>query len=413
MERLIPTVRSYAWGSRSALAQLRGDDRPSDHPEAELWLGAHPGDPAVLADGRSLLEAIDADPAGQLGPAVVDRFGGQLPFLLKILAAEEPLSLQAHPSKTQAEEGFAREERAGIAVDAQNRNYRDRNHKPEIVVALTDFEALAGFRCPVQTVAVLEALAVPALEPHAVLLRGQPDEEGLRALFTTWITMPQSAVDALLPAVLDGCVRYLAARGGDDPLAPVLRSILEIGEAYPGDVGVLSALLLNRIDLRPGEGLYLPAGNLHAYLRGTAVELMASSDNVLRGGLTPKHVDVPELLRVLDFHGMDVDPMTDLGDDGAPLPGEHVYPLHAADFRLSRIRVTDEPLALAGRAGDGPRGPEVLLCVSGRAVVECDGRTEVLGPTEAAWVAAADGPVRVRAETAEALVFRATVPQDR
>lgn len=410
MEQLFPTVRSYAWGSRSALAQLRGDDRPSAHPEAELWLGAHPGDPAMLADGRSLLAAIDDDPAGQLGPAVVDRFGGQLPFLLKILAAEEPLSLQAHPSKTQAEEGFDREQRAGIAVDAQDRNYRDRNHKPEIVVALTDFEALAGFRCPVQTVAVLEALGVPELEPHAALLRGQPDEEGLRALFTTWITMPQSAVDQLLPAVLDGCVRYLTAHGGDDALATVLRSTLEIGEAYPGDVGVLSALLLNRVDLRPGEGLYLPAGNLHAYLRGTAVELMASSDNVLRGGLTPKHVDVPELLRVLDFHGMDVDPMTDRDADGEPVPGEYVYPLHSADFRLSRIRATAEPLTLPGRDTGAPTGPEVLLCVGGRAVLECDGRTEVLGPTEAAWVPASDGAVRVRAEDAETLLFRAVVP---
>ena len=184
-------MRTYAWGSRTAIADFTGAPSPTAHPEAELWFGAHPGDPAWLQtdDGeQSLLEALRADPEGELGPAVRGRFGDTLPFLLKVLAADEPLSLQAHPSTEQAIEGYAREERMGIPVSAPTRNYRDRSHKPEILVALSQFEALAGFRPAARTVEVMQALAPGVLEPFINLLSGQSDADGLRALFTTWIT---------------------------------------------------------------------------------------------------------------------------------------------------------------------------------------------------------------------------------
>lgn len=417
MELLEAAVRSYAWGSRTAIAQLRGDREPTPHPEAELWLGAHPGDPARLAGGSdcSLLELIEADPAGQLGRQVLSKFGPRLPFLLKVLAAEEPLSLQAHPSKRQAEEGYDREDERGLPVDSPLRNYRDRNHKPEVVVALGPFEALAGFRDAATTVEVLSCLDVPELEPHIELLRGQPDEAGLRALFTTWITMPQNAVGQLLPRVVEGCVRYLAEHGGAGRHSAVMRTVLEISDTYPGDVGVLSSMLLNRVTLQDGEALYLPAGNLHAYLSGMAVEVMANSDNVLRGGLTPKHVDVPELLRVLDFHSFDAEPMTDTAEPGGPhIAGEFEYPAYSQDFRLSRVLLgpgedTAGEATLGGRDDPDARGPEILLCVNGSVELICGEQSLRLDSAQAAWVAASDSAVTLRAGATGTRVFRATV----
>ena len=302
MELLRGAIRTYAWGSRTAIADFTGRPAPTAHPEAELWLGAHPADPAFIEgpDGeRSLLDVVSSDPEGQLGATVRSRFGDALPFLVKVLAADEPLSLQAHPSTEQAVEGFAREDRAGVPLSSPVRNYRDRSHKPELIVALGSFEALAGFRPVARTVELMRALAVSDLDPFVALLQGQSDADGLRALFTTWITAPQPDLDVLVPAVIDGAISYV--RSGAAEFEAEAKTLLELGERYPGDAGVLAAMLLNRMHLEPGEAIYLPAGNLHAYLRGVGVEVMANSDNVLRGGLTPKHVDVPELLRVLDF----------------------------------------------------------------------------------------------------------------
>ena len=211
------------------------------------------------------------------------RYGARLPFLLKLLAAEEPLSLQAHPSSEQAREGFARENRLGVPIDSAVRNYRDDSAKPELVVALDRFDALAGFRDPSATVELLEALEVPELRKYVDLLSGQPDSDGLRALFTTWITLPAGALSEVVDTVVAGCARYLHRDRTE--FASEAATIVELAQHYPGDPGVLGALLLNRVSLAPGEGLYLNAGNLHAYLGGLAVEIMANSDNVLRGGL--------------------------------------------------------------------------------------------------------------------------------
>jgi mannose-6-phosphate isomerase len=263
MQLLDNRVRPYAWGSRTTIAELLGRSVPAPHPEAELWLGAHPGDPSsvVAADGatRSLIDVLGADPAHQLGPAVAERWGERLPFLLKVLAAEEPLSLQAHPSVGQAAEGYAREERAGIPREAGNRNYPDPTAKPELLCALTEFHALAGFRDPARTVELLRAVETPALARHVDLLAAEPNGEGLRALFTTWITLPQPAIDALLPDLLDACVMHVKDHG---EFELECRTVLELGERYPGDCGVLAALLLNRLVLAPGEAIFLPAGNL-------------------------------------------------------------------------------------------------------------------------------------------------------
>ncbi|BDX33843.1 mannose-6-phosphate isomerase, class I [Mycobacterium antarcticum] len=406
MDLLRGALRTYAWGSHTAIAEFVGRPSPTPHPEAELWLGAHPGDPAWLeGDGgdRSLLDTIAADPEGQLGAVTRERFGDALPFLAKVLAAEEPLSLQAHPSAEQAVEGFAREDRLGIPVSAPTRNYRDRSHKPELLVALTSFEALAGFRPVARSVDLLQALQVTELDPFINLLAGQDDADGLRALFTTWITAPQANLDALVPAVLDGAINYL--RSGATEFTQEAKTTLQLGELYPGDAGVLAAMLLNRITLAPGEGIYLPAGNLHAYLHGMGFEIMANSDNVLRGGLTPKHVDVPELLRVLDFTPTDekaLKPQT--VEEGIELS----YDTPAPEFAMSVVRLDGGELGHETDVAARHDGPQVLLCTEGTVQVHAKSSTLTLDRGAAAWVAADDGPIRLLA-TQPATLFRATV----
>ncbi|MBY4128734.1 mannose-6-phosphate isomerase, class I [Rhodococcus fascians] len=406
MHLLRGAVRSYAWGSRTALARIQGRPVPSDHPEAEIWLGAHPADSAhVVHEGGStpLLTVIDGDPAAQLGGSA-QQYESRLPYLLKLLAAEEPLSLQAHPSSAQAREGFARENAAGVPIDSPVRNYRDPNHKPELIVALGEFEALAGFRSPAETVELLDALAVSALGGYRTLLAAQPDASGLRTVFTSWITLPGQALDDILPAVAQGCIDYLSgpARTDGGLFSAEARTLLELGESYPGDAGVLAALLLNRITLTAGQGLYLDAGNLHAYLRGTGVEIMANSDNVLRGGLTPKHVDVPELLRVLDFEPSDISPITPVDDDSST----YLYPTPAPEFALSRTA-----LAPGGTVHIDGSGPRILLCTDGTVTASTDGGQSGLTVPQgsSAWIPAADRAVTVTADSRGAEVFVASV----
>jgi mannose-6-phosphate isomerase len=396
-------VRPYAWGSRTTLAKLLGREVPAPHPEAELWLGAHPGDPSILIgrDGteRSLLDVVAADPAGQLGSSVSVRWGGRLPFLLKILAAEEPLSLQAHPSAEQAAAGFAREESLGVPRDAANRNYPDPTAKPELLCALTEFHALAGFRDPHRTVKLLRAIESPGLIAYTDLLAAEPNGEGLRTLFTTWITLPQPALDKLEPELIDACVAHVRGHG---EFELECRTILQLGEAYPGDSGVLAALLLNRIVLNPGEAIFLPAGNLHSYLQGAGIEILANSDNILRGGLTPKHVDVPELLRVLDFSCGD---MPVLG--GEQSGHRWVYRPPAPEFELSRIEWEPPDADEVTLSGGLPR---ILVCTEGAVCVVADGGELPLGQGQSLWVPASDPAITLRrADDSRTQAFVATV----
>ena len=406
MELLRGALRTYAWGSRTAIAEFTGRPVPAAHPEAELWFGAHPGDPAWLktAQGEtSLLEVLVADPEGQLGAASRARFGDVLPFLVKVLAADEPLSLQAHPSADQAVEGYLREERMGIPVSSPVRNYRDTSHKPELLVALQSFEALAGFRQASRTTELLRALAVSDLDPFIDLLNDQSDADGLRALFTTWITAPQPDIDVLVPAVLDGAIQYVSS--GATEFQSEAKTVLELGERYPGDAGVLAALLLNRISLAPGEAIFLPAGNLHAYLRGVGVEVMANSDNVLRGGLTPKHVDVPELLRVLDFTPTTEERLRAQTRREGP---ELIYETPTDEFAVALLTLEGDYLGHEVDAPSRHEGPQILLCTEGATTVHGKSKSLTLERGMAAWVAAEDGPIRLVAQEPTKL-FRATV----
>jgi len=324
------TPREYAWGSTTAIPELLGV-APTGRPQAELWLGAHPGSPAALADRPGSLASL------------VD---GRLPFLLKVLAAASPLSLQAHPTTAQAEQGFAAENAAGIPVDSPDRNYRDPHHKPELIYALSDpFRALCGFRPVAETRALL--LPVSGDARIAPLLDRLVDDSCLKPVFE-WLITRGAGVDELIAAVVE------ASAVDDDPSWD---SVRRLADAFPGDPGIAISLLMHTVVLTPGQALYLPAGNIHAYLEGTGVELMAASDNVLRGGLTAKHVDVPELLKVLDFRALPVPYL----EPERPSPGVAAFRPDVPDFELT---VVSRDAAAAGVTLP-LTGPAIALCTSG------------------------------------------------
>lgn len=381
MHLLRTAIRPYAWGSNTVIATLQGRPVPSAEPEAELWVGAHPGAPSRLlrdgssADGVALDDAIGAEPETLLGAGVFARFGPRLPYLMKFLAAERPLSLQAHPDAAQAAAGFAAEEATGAAP----RNYVDPWHKPELLVAVSDFEALCGFRPPAEAAQVLAAFDVPALAPVvATLGRDGPEERALRDavhLLMAWpVDQRAGLVGALAEAAGGGAV------GGGDLVADAFGLAGRLAAEYPTDIGVVVALLLNHVRLTPGEAVWMPAGNLHAYLRGAGVEIMAASDNVLRGGFTPKHVDVAELLRVLRFEVLR-DPVV----RPEPLAGSPVttWPAPVEEFRLYRAEVRGATgVALPA---DGPRS---IICTGGRVTLRAGDESLTLDAGQAAFVPA-------------------------
>ena len=349
---LMNTVRHYPWGSRTVIPELLGERSPADRPYAELWMGAHPDAPSVLSNGTPLDKAIEAEPEVLLGPGVHERFGTRLPFLMKVLAAEQPLSLQAHPTNEQARAGFAAEEAAGVPHDEATRTFKDPFHKPELLLALTTFEALCGFRPVEESLHCLAKLQVPELKPTiAALARG-----GLRAAIPQLIALNPEHRSVLVTAVAEAADRFVRAH--DPEFINTYRWAASLAETYPGDPGVVISLMCNHLKLAPGEAVFLPAGNLHAYLSGAGVEVMASSDNVLRGGLTAKHVDLAALIEVLDFT-----------DGRVPVlhpvlgPGGLRYPVPVDDFDLTRIQLDGQSGSLT------THGPQVLLCTEGTAVL--------------------------------------------
>jgi mannose-6-phosphate isomerase len=381
MDRLDNTVRPYAWGSTTAIPRLLGVE-PTGEPQAEMWMGAHPGAPSRTARGP-LDEVIGEDPEKELGRAAVAKFGPRLPFLLKILAAGAPLSLQVHPNLEQAKEGYEDEERRGIPITASHRNYKDANHKPELICALTEFDGLCGFRSPDEAAEVLARLDVDSLKPYVDLLHAHPEDAALREVLTAVLSADPDDMAHTVTETAAACARL---GGAYAPYAG-------LAHHYPGDPGVIAAMLLNYVQLQPGEALFLGAGVPHAYLNGLGVEIMANSDNVLRCGLTPKHVDVPELLRVVRFEASDPGV---LRPEASP-DGEEVYETPIDEFRLSRYA-----LAEGAAPHDLTREtPQILLCTAGS--VRADGST--LTPGESVFV-----PAGEKAEVSgSGTIFRATV----
>ncbi|WP_248961108.1 mannose-6-phosphate isomerase, class I [Sphaerisporangium perillae] len=352
MHLLNNPVKDYAWGSRTDIAELTGRPDPAPGPEAEMWLGAHPSGPSLLAgdDGRSLADLIGADPRGQLGAATLDRFGERLPYLMKLIAVAQPLSLQVHPSAEQAVDGHGR----GV--------YGDPWPKPELVCALTPFTALAGFRPCEQAAMLVDRLGVPDLREVVSLLEAGAPLKALEALLGK-----RESADQVVWAA--SAVHH-----------PDYDLVVRLARRYPGDPACLAPLLLRKHELAPGQAIFLGAGVLHCYLKGFGVEIMGSSDNVMRAGLTPKPLHVEELLRITD---PDTAPLAlQAGTDG-------VYDTPAPEFRLRRLTANGDgpsPGSSAGSsagsstAGPGaglgagevhlPGGvPRILLCTEGTSTV--------------------------------------------
>ena len=391
------SIQEYDWGSKSAISELLGRAKPAEKPQAELWIGAHPKAPSlVYCDGiwRSLLEVIAENPEEVLGRETARKFSNELPFLFKVLAAAKPLSIQAHPNQGQAKEGFLRENQTGIALGAVNRNYRDENHKPEVICALTPFWALNGFRQVKEILRLLGETKAPLLKETLSFLRNHSSRQGLKRFFRHLMTREKDEQSEIVQAAAAYAEKRIERE-------PVWSWIVRLNKEYPGDVGVLSPAFLNLVKLEPQQAMYLAAGELHAYLEGVGIELMANSDNVLRGGLTGKHIDLQELLKILNFS----EAKLNILHPERVAPGEAVYPTGTAEFVLSIIKVSGgAPFASAQK-----RSVEMMICTKGEATVADLGEKETTGLTRGASIVVPAAVEQYRIE-GEAEIYKAAVP---
>ncbi|MBN6043254.1 mannose-6-phosphate isomerase [Citrobacter sp. ku-bf4] len=378
MQKLINSVQNYAWGSKTALTELYGLANPQQLPMAELWMGAHPKSSSKIEDASgqivSLREVIDRQQSALLGDAVAKRFG-ELPFLFKVLCAAQPLSIQVHPNKRNSEAGFAKENAAGIPMDAAERNYKDPNHKPELVFALTPFLAMNAFREFSEIVSLLQ----PVAGAHTAIAHflEQPNAERLSQLFAGLLSMQgeeKSRALAILKAALE-------TRQGEP-----WQTIRLIAEFYPDDSGLFSPLLLNVVKLNPGDAMFLFAETPHAYLQGVALEVMANSDNVLRAGLTPKYIDIPELIANVKFEAK---PANQLLTTPVKHGAELDFPIPVDDFAFSLHSLSAKETEI------NQHSAAILFCVEGEAVLSKGEQRLVLKPGESAFISAEESPVNV------------------
>ena len=373
MLELIGVRQRYPWGTKDAIPALLG--RATDgQPWAEQWFGAHPLGDSPTPGGSTLSEHLAQDP-DRLGKVSLMTFGRRLPFLVKVLSAASPLSLQAHPTRPQAREGHARESLLGIPLNAPERSFKDDWPKPETIVALTSFEALVGFRDPLVTAQLFEALGVgDALASVIGPLRDRTGSPALQEVFLDVLSLDDRR--HLVDEVLGAAVNHLDAPG---ELGVFARTAVEIDEFFPSDPGILAALLLNRFSLEPGQALALSPGVMHSYLRGTCIEVMANSDNVLRGGLTGKHIDVDALLHVVDFTPGPSDVLLPSGSDGT-----YIYPTSFEEFELWLLQPTDGDTLQVPREDSG----RICLVASGSFELTGDSDPIVLTAGHAVFVAA-------------------------
>lgn len=378
MLELIGVRQSYPWGTKDAIPSLIGQ-APDAKPWAEQWYGAHPLGDSPTPDGATLSEHL-AQQQDQLGKAALMTFGRRLPFLVKILSADSPLSLQAHPTRQQAREGHARESLLGVPLGAPERSFKDDWPKPETIVALTSFEALVGFRDPVRTAQLFEDLGVgDALTSVIGPLRDRDGSPALQEVFLDVLSLDDRR--HLVDEVLGAAVNHLDAPG---ELGLFARTAVEIDEYFPSDPGILAALLLNRFSLEPGQALALAPGVMHSYLRGCCIEVMANSDNVLRGGLTAKHIDVDALLHVVSFAPTPAEVLLPSGSDGT-----YIYPTSFEEFELWLLQPTDGSPLQVPRSDSG----RICLVASGSFELSGDGDPVVLKPGKAVFIGAGEAIV--------------------
>lgn len=325
-------IHNYAWGSKYAMQQLFAVENPTQEPQAELWMGAHPNGCSYLTvqgENVKLSDFIAQDPNLILGDETAQQFG-ELPYLFKILAAENALSIQVHPNKQQAEEGFAKEERQGIQLTATQRNYKDSNHKPELVYALTDYQAMNGFRSIAEILRLFTSLEIKELDNIVNRLQNNQTEQGLSDFFSELLSLQGAektvAVDSLIAkAKKNNC--------------PVFDLVVELEKQYPDDIGLFAPLMLNVVTLQPGQAMFLDAETPHAYIHGTGLEIMANSDNVLRAGLTSKYIDIEELVSCTQFKHK---PYEQLHLTPKWIEGSECYPIPVADFKFSIITQAEQ-----------------------------------------------------------------------
>ena len=388
MWQLEGTVQHYEWGSLEALPRFL-DEQADGSPWAEVWYGAHPLGPARLhGDARTLDGAVAAEPSRFLGDAVRRTFGGTLPYLLKVIAPASPLSLQVHPSREHARESYAAETASGLPLDSEARNYRDDNHKPEMVVALERFEALCGFRTPRRATAILEGLDTPLTRRLHDLLVEHPTAHGMRAAFRTLVSPLMRPSAELVAEVARACrERYDA---GASPSPRIDRTVATLQEHFPGDGGVVAALLLNPVTLHPGEAMFVPAGTIHSYQSGLALEIMAASDNVLRAGLTRKRVDADEMLQCVSV--LAAPPLRIAPERLTERTVAYYAPVD--EFELS-VTTLDEPEGhYRGRCRVPGSGPRLLLGIEGEQLIETDSGWRGLTRGQCLLIPSADGAVR-------------------
>lgn len=376
MRPLSGKLRHYDWGSVDAIPQMLGTPVTGE-PVAEYWLGAHPSSPADL-DGVALDAHVLAHP-GSVGHNAATHFDGRLPFLMKVLSAARPLSLQAHPNLEQAIEGFCAENESGIALDAAERTYKDPWDKPELIIALTPFDALVGFRPPLESLDLFKSLGVSAATMAVFdALRLRSGSAGMAELFLNLLIPDEERREALVDVVSRAVVHV----NDEGPVGEFARTAVELDEHFPDDPSLLAALLLNRVHLAPGQAAHLAPGTMHAYLSGTGVEVLGNSDNVLRGGLTSKYIDAVALVQVVDFTAAPCSPM-------APVPrgeGLWFYPADEPAFAAWRLDATGDIRVTLPAEGSA----RILLATEGELVVS-DGTTELRLPRgRAAWVEAGE-----------------------
>ena len=351
-------IQEYDWGSKIAIPSMLGLPVPSEKPMAEMWMGAHPkASSEIEVNGKwvPLTQVISEDPVPILGKTVAEKFSKELPFLFKVIAASKPLSVQAHPNKKQAIEGFDKENKLQVPLDSPERNYKDRNHKPEVLCAIAKFEALKGFREIGQIISLLKRVVPLSLGKELTFLRKNPDSHGLKKFYSSIMKMQQEEKEKVFEELLDNSKKYM-------DLDPAYSLVIRLNALFPLDIGIFSPLLLNRIVLNPGEAIYLPPGELHAYVEGVGVEVMANSDNVLRGGLTHKHVDIEELLNILNFSWEPVQVITPRNTGQS----EAVYPVPAEEFVLSVINIDNKTNFLSQEN----RAVEIMIIIDGEVEIK-------------------------------------------
>lgn len=388
-------IHDYAWGSVDAIPALLGYDNKEGKPQAELWMGSHRRGASVIAADSgelSLADYIAEEKDEILGASLADRYG-DLPFLFKVLAAGSPLSIQVHPDKAQAEEGFAYENSISVPLDAFNRNYKDDNHKPEIICALTEFWAMRGFRPIEKIIAIFKDLALPVFSREIEAFSVDATSTGLETFFSSIMALEGDRKKTFIKQLIEA-----VSSKEDDKYEWVSK----LHDKYPDDAAIAAPLYLNLVKLKPGQALYLAAGELHAYLEGLGMELMASSDNVLRGGLTPKYIDREELKKIVNFSGADPEILEARSASGTV----EVYNTPSEEFELSRIK-----LAKGDSYNTGDKGEVQILFVAEGDILcsSSDGETikalkgeSVFVPRSANWDVEGD-----------AVLFRASVPGDR